>query len=272
MNVLIDCTKNLPGPAPSHTLSYAPVGWGTSAVLHAVGAVTVWAACAMTTTFETPELYGDTARIELTATWAPPPVSPATIEITPAEPQVLVMPNLARIGRRTYRPASTDVSQPTAEELAMAELLMSRPMAKQPRREDALPTERLSQTAPSAPPIQRQPVALDMATVEVEPPVPSSQRQAAGTNDRTPPRLLRNRPPTYPARAMVDRLQGTVLLRLGISVDGRVADVEVFTSSGHGVLNAAAVRAVRGWRFAPARRDGRPVTATVRLPVRFALD
>jgi len=272
LKVLIDCTKNLSGPAPSHTLSYAPAGWGASAVLHAVGAVTVWAACAMTTAYEPPELYGDTARIEVTATWAPPPVSPATIEVVPAEPQVLVMPKLARIGRQTYRPASADVSQPTAEELAMAESLLSRPMAKQPRREDAPPAEDVSQLAPSAPPIRRQPAVLDMATVEVRPPVPSSQYQAAGTNDRTPPRLLRNRPPTYPARATVDRLQGTVLLRLGITVDGRVADVEVFTSSGHGVLDAAAVRAVRSWRFAPARRDGRPVAATVRLPVRFVLD
>ena len=76
----------------------------------------------------------------------------------------------------------------------------------------------------------------------------------------------------YPAQAVADRLQGTVLLRFRITPEGRVAQLELLSSSGHPILDAAAVRAVRAWRFIPARRAGLPVATTVRLPVRFELD
>ena len=78
--------------------------------------------------------------------------------------------------------------------------------------------------------------------------------------------------PTYPVRAVVERLEGTVVLRVHVTSEGRVSAVEVFSSSGHAVLDAAAVRAVRNWQFTPAHRAGHPVSATVRLPVRFVLD
>ena len=268
MNVLIHPTKHLPGSMPS----YAPVGWAMSAVVHAAGALITWAACATMTPLKSPELAGNTVRVELLARWAKPQEPPVTVEIALAQPQVVVMPKMARVGRRTYRSASADVSQPTAEESAWADYVMSLPVAAEPRREDFPQRHPGRVGASSVPPISRQPAEIASATVEVKGAVSSLRRQAVGTNDQTPPRLLENRPPTYPARALVDRMEGTVLLRLQVAGDGRVAEVEVFTSSGHRVLDAAAVRAVRSWRFAPARRGGRPVAATVRLPVRFALD
>jgi len=51
-----------------------------------------------------------------------------------------------------------------------------------------------------------------------------------------------------------------------------VGNLEIAASSGHPILDAAAVQAVHSWHFAPARRFGRPIPYTVRLPVRFALD
>jgi protein TonB len=38
------------------------------------------------------------------------------------------------------------------------------------------------------------------------------------------------------------------------------------------VLDEAAVAAVKEWRFRPAQRAGRPVTATVEIPISFRLD
>ena len=93
-----------------------------------------------------------------------------------------------------------------------------------------------------------------------------------GTSDRTLPRLLENRPPTYPQGAIIRRFEGTVVLRLEITPEGRVGGLEVVSSSGHAILDAAAARAIRAWRFAPATRAGRAVAVTVRLPVRFSLD
>jgi TonB family protein len=101
---------------------------------------------------------------------------------------------------------------------------------------------------------------------------PAAAPVVFGHADQTPPRPLANLPPVYPEQAVAARWQGVTLLRVHVVADGAAADVEVLSSSGHAVLDAAAVRAVRTWRFEPARHNGRPVAAAVRLPVRFQLD
>lgn len=80
-------------------------------------------------------------------------------------------------------------------------------------------------------------------------------------------------PPPYPRDALREGLEGTVVLRLLVDVDGRPIDVVVERSSGHRVLDAAARRHVLArWTFRPAMRDGRPVQAIGLLPVEFSLD
>lgn len=80
-------------------------------------------------------------------------------------------------------------------------------------------------------------------------------------------------PPPYPREALRDGLEGTVVLRLLVDVDGRPIDVVVERSSGHRVLDVAARRHVLAkWTFRPAMRDGRPVQAIGLLPVEFSLD
>lgn len=78
-------------------------------------------------------------------------------------------------------------------------------------------------------------------------------------------------PPEYPAEAVRDRLEGTVMLRLEIDSAGHVAEVEVVESSGHAPLDRAAVAAVRQWHGQPARRFGRATASVEVLPIRFRL-
>jgi len=47
--------------------------------------------------------------------------------------------------------------------------------------------------------------------------------------------------------------------------------VTLASSSGHAPLDAAAVAAVWHWRFVPATRDGVPIVARIRIPLRFRL-
>lgn len=82
------------------------------------------------------------------------------------------------------------------------------------------------------------------------------------------PEFVENRPPNYPRQAVAQGWQGMVWLRLRIAKDGHMLEVTVDESSGHAVLDAAAVAAVRQWRAAPID-DG--TAAVVRLPVRFEL-
>lgn len=83
--------------------------------------------------------------------------------------------------------------------------------------------------------------------------------------------MTNNAPPPYPREAIRLRLQGTVLLRLEISNAGDVSSVTVIRSSGHQVLDQAAVEAVSKWTGQPARRFGRPIESTEVLPLKFRL-
>lgn len=65
--------------------------------------------------------------------------------------------------------------------------------------------------------------------------------------------------------------QGRVVLRILVRSDGSAASVEISESSGHAVLDVAALRAAWEWRFEPATRDGEPIEAWVLLPVRFVI-
>jgi protein TonB len=51
-----------------------------------------------------------------------------------------------------------------------------------------------------------------------------------------------------------------------------VAQLEIARSSGYPRLDESAARTVQsGWKFEPARQDGKPVAAWVIVPIQFAL-
>lgn len=78
--------------------------------------------------------------------------------------------------------------------------------------------------------------------------------------------------PPYPRQALRHGMAGEVTLLVRVGLDGRVLAVDIERSSGHRVLDVAAARHVQGhWRFEPARRDGQPVEAWARVPIRFSL-
>lgn len=85
------------------------------------------------------------------------------------------------------------------------------------------------------------------------------------------PTYLRNPAPPYPHEARRNGWEGTVLLRINVQADGRPSIVEIVRGSGHPVLDDAAVRTLRRWKFSPARLAGQPVSATVEIPISFKL-
>ena len=82
---------------------------------------------------------------------------------------------------------------------------------------------------------------------------------------------LSNPRPSYPPSARQRNQQGRVMLRVGVSTSGRASSVRIARSSGHKVLDNAARNAVRRWRFRPATKNGKPVAATVTVPISFRL-
>lgn len=77
--------------------------------------------------------------------------------------------------------------------------------------------------------------------------------------------------PDYPRKALVRGWEGTVILGVDVARDGRPTRVLLLESSGHEVLDAAALSAAQAWRFRPARRGTQAVDSTVRVPVEFRI-
>jgi protein TonB len=75
----------------------------------------------------------------------------------------------------------------------------------------------------------------------------------------------------YPPAALKKEFEGDVILRLLIDADGTVVKVDLVSDPGEG-LGAAALRAVRDYRFAPAKINGVPVATTVSFPFRFVIN
>jgi protein TonB len=94
-----------------------------------------------------------------------------------------------------------------------------------------------------------------------------------GTGDQeAAPLYASNPPPEYPPQARRRGLQGVVIIEALIDVSGRVADLRPFSSSGHSILDKAALNAVRSWRFTAGIVGGKRKEMWVKVPVRFELN
>lgn len=85
------------------------------------------------------------------------------------------------------------------------------------------------------------------------------------------PELVERVLPEYPPRARTMQIEGQVVLEVVLDRRGHVEDSVRVTRS-IPALDAAAITAIRQWRFRPARdREGRPVRVVMEIPVRFVL-
>jgi periplasmic protein TonB len=91
----------------------------------------------------------------------------------------------------------------------------------------------------------------------------------AGGNVKYPEKVHDVRP-LYPQLALAARVQGLVLIEAVIGVDGRVRDAHVIRSVP--LLDAAALDAVRQWRFTPTLLNGEPVPVIMTINVNFKLN
>jgi len=92
----------------------------------------------------------------------------------------------------------------------------------------------------------------------------------------TPPSFsaayLSNPAPRYPLASRRSGEQGTVTLRVLVTREGSPARVDVEKSSGSPHLDAAALQAVKAWRFTPARQGQNAIESWMLVPVVFRLE
>jgi TonB family protein len=87
----------------------------------------------------------------------------------------------------------------------------------------------------------------------------------------TPPRVILEVKPTYTNRAMLDRIEGSVMLELIVRASGMPANIRVTRSLDPDGLDGEAVRAASQWRFEPGRLNGRPVDVVASIQIDFYL-
>lgn len=150
--------------------------------------------------------------------------------------------------------------------------------------------QRRIEPRPKQPELLQQPLLSSPSPVETPAPVaaaPEMPRAAAESRTVaspahaaeapvTPPLFnaayLRNPAPAYPAVARRSGDQGTVMLKVLVSPEGMPLRVELDQTSGSKSLDGAALEAVKGWRFVPARRGAQNIEGWVRVPVVFKLE
>jgi protein TonB len=106
--------------------------------------------------------------------------------------------------------------------------------------------------------------------IPAPPPAAEPERIIAGVHV-TRPVVIHRVEPTYTNAARAMRLTGVVVLELIIDERGKVAEATVLRPLGMG-LSESALAAARQWRFEPSTLNGRPVSVTYHLTIRFTLE
>lgn len=144
-------------------------------------------------------------------------------------------------------------------------------------------------TASASPQPDQRPLSADTVFIKKTDRMPAKSPEPAATAAMLPatqedgnlpgkaiklalPLYKQNAAPPYPLKARRLGYEGIVMLKVLIDENGRVADLMVFKSSGHRVLDHAALSAVKKWLFEPGTEGGVKKKMWVKIPVHFDLN
>ena len=99
------------------------------------------------------------------------------------------------------------------------------------------------------------------------PPPPAKPRRVGG--DLQAPALVHRVEPEYPLVAVAGKVAGMVILEATVNEAGAVTDVKVLRSII--LLDQAAIKAVKQWRYQPLMLNGQPVPFILTVTVSFNL-
>jgi len=180
---------------------------------------------------------------------------PRPLAVAESRPRPLPTP-APPVRRKEVKRRSTPESIPPSPAREAPPPLLTQTMPK-PAREVAAPAERPEKIA-----------ASEITSSNLVAPIAS----VAPTTPRFSASYRQNPAPRYPLAARRAGEQGTVTLKVRVTSEGLPERVEVEKTSGSSRLDAAALDAVRQWRFVPARRGATPVESWVLVPVVFRLE
>lgn len=191
--------------------------------------------------------------------WMMQPEQPAVVvsemTVSVAVPQAEVSPPKAQ-------PAPPPKPKPRVERT-------EKPVPKPPVAEQASVAAPLPVAEPEAPaPV----VATPVAPAAPVAPVVSAPAPVVVTEPDYKAAYLNNPRPPYPMVARRMGWSGKVVLNVEVLAEGSCGELSIFKSSGHDILDKAAMQTVKSWKFTPARRGGQPVTQWFKVPIQFSLE
>lgn len=196
---------------------------------------------------------------------------PIAIEIAaPSQPAQSV----ARPAEPAHRDKPRAVAQPPVPKAAPPS---QRPPVTHAMHEAAAANAAAKPSPPSQDLAAAQPEKAAMTSAATPAPAPTPIAAAAAPEPVvTPPvgnaAYLHNPPPHYPPIAQEEGWEGRAVLRVHVDASGRPISVEIHQSSGHDVLDKAALAATRQWTFVPAKRGTTPIDGWVDVPLDFRLN
>ncbi|MEJ1994625.1 MAG: TonB family protein [Limibacillus sp.] len=225
-----------------------------------------------------------------------PAPQPRPLPIT-APSQQVATPPVAAVAEPVPAPVSAPVPAPDPEPAREpAAKAGGQAMAESPEPVEA-PAATPSQSTPqstsqAAPPaaVSPPPVKPSIPQQAALPPASASQETHAGAPSgsassspgdgagsstgasRAASPAAGNAPPDYPLIARRRGQEGLVVVLVTLSPAGLPEQIALAEASGVASLDAAALEAVRGWRFTPATENGRAVASELRVPIRFRLE
>jgi len=134
------------------------------------------------------------------------------------------------------------------------------------------PVERVVEQTPSpAPVVDAAPTANagPSTSTVAAPPAPVVEEKI--TEPTANAGYLHNPTAEYPEYAMERGIEGRVVMKVHVLPDGTTDSVTVLKSSGHQVLDDAAVKTVYKWSFVPAKRGETPIARYTTVPLVFKL-
>jgi protein TonB len=204
----------------------------------------------------------------------PPPPEPPP----PPQPQAPPVPRVEKAeATPAGRPTKPDdagepvpAPAPPQQQEAAATAPPAEPATE--KTDEAKPREARQETPPladtAAPPAKQRPALsfnLDGTDSLSNAEVIGQRVIPASPDDR-----FRNRPPVFPREAELRGEHGAVIVVIHVSETGQAVAADVARSSGHALLDQAAVDAVLKWRFRPALKDGKAIPFD--MPMRFIFE
>jgi len=196
---------------------------------------------------------------------------PVVIEIVkPPEPPKVIEPKIPPVVQKPKIPPVSQTPQPVQKQIEPPKPIQKH--VEQPKPVE--PHKAAEQPRPVAEPLSKNVVAAPVQQPVSKPadvPAKAADDNLPVTEAKGYAGYLSNPAPEYPEQALDRGWEGSVILRVKVLPNGSPDSVTVKQSSGKKILDSAAIRTVKQWKFSPALKGKTPIEGWVDVPIHYQL-